>query len=154
MRSSRPPFAIYPSFPKRICHQCLTIRFHAHPDVRCSSTNSGEPRASSSTRQSNLSERAAEYMDTLQLRALAATQRLNDLTGYSSIESLKCQIRAHGLSPRVFPEPSLTIRVRGTSNKGSSGKSKASVLDSSDHSGRNAAGANQFIKSQDKLDSG
>lgn len=49
-----------------------------------------------SSKGSRISTKAAEYIDTLQLRALAATQRLNDITGYTSIESLKSQIQSQG----------------------------------------------------------
>ena len=54
---------------------------------------------SSSLKRSSISAKTAEYIDTLQLRALAATQRLNDITGYTSIESLKSQIQSQGFPP-------------------------------------------------------
>jgi hypothetical protein len=62
----------------------------------------------SSPSRTTLSQRTAEYIDTLQLRALAAGQRLNDFTGYSSIESLKTQIENQGLPP-----PNSTLTCRG-----------------------------------------
>jgi len=80
----------FPS-PVILCTQC---RFKRLPQLRRTSTdNSPKPPPSlPSTQTSKLAEKAAEYIDTLQLRALAATQRLNDITGYTSIESLKQQI--------------------------------------------------------------
>jgi hypothetical protein len=92
--TSRPPrqLLILP----RICRQCLHTRLqNIPPSIR---------RQSSSTTPSHnnripLSQRTAEYIDTLQHRALAASQRLNDITGYSSIESLKAQIQAQGSAP-------------------------------------------------------
>jgi len=77
--------------PVILCTQC---RFKRLPHLRRTSTdNSPKPTPSlPSTQTSKLAEKAAEYIDTLQLRALAATQRLNDITGYTSIESLKQQI--------------------------------------------------------------
>lgn len=80
--------------PRRVCRQCLSARLRIHPiPHRHSSTDSTPPPAPN---RSPLSQRTAEYIDTLQLRALAATQRLNDITGYTPIESLKAQIRAQG----------------------------------------------------------
>ncbi|KAB5539584.1 Mdm33 family-domain-containing protein, partial [Coniochaeta sp. 2T2.1] len=64
-----------------------------------SATTSSEPASSSSpssplpsTRDSlrpALQARFSTFMDTLQTRVMTASQRLNDLTGYSSIESIK-----------------------------------------------------------------
>src|SRR5579862_3595918 len=81
-----------PSSPHPICDRCLSKSLRRPLFNRVISTNSN-----SNGSRSTLSQKTAEYIDTLQLRALAAGQKLNDFTGYSSIESLKKQIQKQGL---------------------------------------------------------
>jgi She9 / Mdm33 family len=95
MMTHRPQQVVF--LPRRVCRQCLSARLRIHPiPRRHSSTDSTPP---PTPNRSPLSQRTAEYIDTLQHRALAATQRLNDITGYTSIESLKTQIHTQGTSP-------------------------------------------------------
>ncbi|KAJ8104588.1 hypothetical protein ONZ43_g7777 [Nemania bipapillata] len=46
------------------------------------------------SRRSALNQSLSSFMDRAQTKLFAASQRINDLTGYSSIESLKAQISA------------------------------------------------------------
>lgn len=55
-------------------------------------------------RRSPISKRFSHVMDHLQSNIFIAGQRLNDLTGYSGIETLKRNIEAQGLLPHsLFP---------------------------------------------------
>jgi She9 / Mdm33 family len=94
MMNPRPPLRLINS---RVCRRGLFIRVQFHPSIRHSSTASNDSSANGSPSPHRpLSQRTAEYIDALQLRSLAATQRLNDITGYTSIESLKSQIQTQG----------------------------------------------------------
>ena len=73
---------------RALCRQCPSRRL----TVRFSSNQTNPPDDS----RSSLSEQAAQYIDSLQLKALAATQRLNEITGYTPIEALKSQIQEQG----------------------------------------------------------
>jgi len=109
-----------PCPPRILCRQC-----QLHVPQRClQSTNSQPPSPddpsstsasstpapqlpSASRNPRSLSERTAQYIDTLQLRALSAGQKLNDVTGYSAIESLKAKITQQGPRP-PFPSSPLS----------------------------------------------
>jgi hypothetical protein len=116
----RPP----PCPPRILCRQC---QFHV-PQRRLQSTNSQPPSTSAADPSSasassspapqlpsasrnprSLSERTAQYIDTLQLRALSAGQKLNDVTGYSAIESLKAKITQQGPRPPFPSSPLSTL---------------------------------------------
>jgi len=111
------PRRLPPPCPPRIL--CIQCQFHV-PQRRLQSTNSqppspDDPSSSSASSTSapqlpsasrnprSLSERTAQYIDTLQLRALSAGQKLNDVTGYSAIESLKTKITQQGPPPSFSP---------------------------------------------------
>ena len=74
--------------------------------VRTYSTTSGEgvePECRNSTsdtvfRRSHVASRFSAAMDHIQSRLFMASQRLNDLTGYSGIESMKREIKAQGIA--------------------------------------------------------
>jgi sensitive to high expression protein 9 len=106
--SMRPPRAqpllFHPRLQRLPCRQCLIFHLPLPLTARHNSSKPTEPPENlpSSTR-STITARAAEYIDTLQLRALAATQRLNDITGYTSIEALKTQIHTQG-APSPNPQ--------------------------------------------------
>jgi hypothetical protein len=113
----RPPQQLL--IPAQVCRQCLSTRLQAiHPSIRRQSSSSTPPpiSPSPSNNRTSLSQKTAEYIDTLQLRALAASQRLNDITGYSSIESLKAQIQTQG-SPTYWQ--AFINRSESTRSKGS-----------------------------------
>jgi len=106
MRPPRPhPLLFAPPPRPFLCRQCLIVRLPLHTSLRHNSTKPTEPPENlPSSKSSPITARAAEYIDNLQLRALAATQRLNDITGYTSIEALKTQIHTQG-SPSNPPNP-------------------------------------------------
>lgn len=65
-------------------------------------------------RRSPISKRFSHVMDHLQSNIFIAGQRLNDLTGYSGIETLKRNIEAQGLlppslSPPLSPPPQIAL---------------------------------------------
>lgn len=53
-------------------------------------------------RRSRYSKQFTEMMDNLQSNVFVAGQRLNDLTGYSSIEALKKEIETQGMSSNTI----------------------------------------------------
>ena len=94
MRPPRPQPLLLHRLP---CRQCLIVHLPLPLTTRHNSSKPTEPPENlPSSKRSTITARAAEYIDTLQLRALAATQRLNDITGYTSIEALKTQIHTQG----------------------------------------------------------
>src|SRR5579871_6275576 len=120
MKLSRPllsKYILYPQTP-RTCCQCL---FTYHRLIRHSSTIPNDP--SNQPSRPTLSQKTAEYLDNLQLRALAATQRINDITGYSSIESLKSQIYSQGSLQKNLGD----CRGEGKGSTGGSAKGKRSI---------------------------
>jgi sensitive to high expression protein 9, mitochondrial len=89
----RPRRLLLPLQPRPICPRCLSAPPIRPLLIRHASTSSNDVPPSP---RPSLSKRTAEYLDTLQVRALAASQRLNDITGYTSIESIKIQIHEQG----------------------------------------------------------
>lgn len=59
--------------------------------------------SSMESRRSQWSKQFSSMMDNLQSNVFVAGQRLNDLTGYSSIEALKKEIHSQGMSPLYEP---------------------------------------------------
>jgi len=103
------PLILHPRLHRLPCRHCLIVRLPLSLNARHNSSKPTEPPENlPSSKRSTITARAAEYIDTLQLRALAATQRLNDITGYTSIEALKTQIHTQGA-----PSPKLQSRTDG-----------------------------------------
>jgi sensitive to high expression protein 9 len=66
-------------------------------DASTASTTSGGLPSYLESRRSKWSKQFSTVMDNLQSNVFVAGQRLNDLTGYSSIEALKNDIHFHGM---------------------------------------------------------
>lgn len=66
-------------------------------DASTASTTSGGLPSYLESRRSKWSKQFSTVMDNLQSNVFVAGQRLNDLTGYSSIEALKKDIQFHGM---------------------------------------------------------
>ena len=66
-------------------------------DASTASTTSGGLPSYLESRRSQWSKQFSTVMDNLQSNIFVAGQRLNDLTGYSSIEALKNDIHFHGM---------------------------------------------------------
>jgi len=106
MRPLRPQsLLLHPRLRPILCRQCLIIRLPLYDSLRHNSSkpNNQTPENLPSSKRSTITAAAAEYIDNLQLRALAATQRLNDITGYTSIEALKTQIHTQGSPSATIP---------------------------------------------------
>jgi len=119
--------------PRPLCRQCQFHLLPRHLNATNSPSNSQSPTSSSvsqspspsstdpfsaSRNPRSLSERTAEYIDTLHLRALSAGQKLNDVTGYSNIEALKAKITEQGIqlssayNNNPLPHPLLILHSR------------------------------------------
>ena len=69
----------------------------AEEDASSAGTKSGGLPSYLESRRSKWSKQFSTVMDNVQSNVFVAGQRLNDLTGYSSIEALKNDIQFHGM---------------------------------------------------------
>ena len=81
---------------------CIGVRMSSH--VHKDSLPSGEE-----SKRSDMGKAVSEKLDNWQVALFTASQRLNDLTGYSGIDNLKRQIEEQGEYALTFP---LLIRNR------------------------------------------
>jgi sensitive to high expression protein 9 len=80
-------------------------------DVNEAEAKSGGLPSYLESRRSQMSKQFSTMMDNLQSNVFVAGQRLNDLTGYSSIEALKNDIQFQGTHPNST-RPSLPSQLQ------------------------------------------